>query len=368
MKTSDIKKMLKQKKPKREAKQYLSTGSTMLNLACSGKPNGGFLKGLYYYLVGDSASGKTFLSLTCLAEAANNKNFDNYRFIYDNSENGALMSIEQFFGKKVMNRMEPPKMSKTGPVFSSTIEEFYYHIDDAIQKGTPFIYILDSMDSLTSKAEISKFNEKKTAHRKGKDTTGSYGDGKAKVNSEYMRKLMTPLKKSESILIVISQTRDNLGFGFEKKSRAGGHALRFYACMEIWSSIRGQLSKTVKGKPRQIGIACKLQVKKNRQTGAIRSVETPIYHSYGIDDIGACVDFVVEEGHWSTIAEKDEAGKKIKGGSAIKASEFEYEGKREALIKHIETEGLEKDLRSIVGDVWSEIEEACTVKRKRRYL
>ena len=348
---------MKKKKTKKKSKHYLHTGSTVLNLACSGKVNGGFMKGLYYYLVGDSSSGKTFLSLTCLAEAAANKNFKNYRFIYDNSENGALMSIEKFFGKAVLKRMEPPSKDKSGPVFSETSEEFYYHMDDAFSTGKPFIYILDSMDSLSSKQEHAKFDEKKKAHRGGKKITGSYGDGKAKVNSEYMRKLLTPLRKSESILIVISQTRDNLGFGFETKSRAGGHALRFYAAMEIWSSIAGQIKKTVRGKPRQLGIRCKLQVKKNRETGAIRAVETPIYHSHGIDDIGACVNYLIDEGHW------DEKGK----SKIITAPEFEFEGKREKLIQHIDANDYQKDLIDMVSDTWREIEDACKMKRKKRY-
>jgi len=82
MKTNDVKKALRRKK-KREKLSFLSTGSTLLNLACTGKPYYGFAKGHYYFIVGDSVSGKTFLSLTCLAEASINPNFDNYRFIYD---------------------------------------------------------------------------------------------------------------------------------------------------------------------------------------------------------------------------------------------------------------------------------------------
>jgi len=94
MKTDDVKKMLMQRHKKEvlTAKDYLSTGSTLLNLACTGFPERGFIKGHYYFIVGDSTSGKTWLSLTCLAEASINPNFKNYRFIYDNAEDGALMN------------------------------------------------------------------------------------------------------------------------------------------------------------------------------------------------------------------------------------------------------------------------------------
>lgn len=346
------------KQPKEIIRQddYLSTGSTLLDLACSGSARGGFVKGQYFFLVGDSASGKTFLSLTCLAEAAVNPHFKDYRFIYDNAEGGALMEIERFFGKGVSERIEPPQVDENGaPASSSTIEEFYFNVDDAINQEKPFIYILDSMDSLSSDAEIEKFQETKDAFKKGKQVAGSYGDGKAKKNSANLRRLLSPLRKSKSILIVICQTRDNIGIGFEKKTRSGGHALRFYACLEVWSSIKEKIKKNVKGKPRQLGILCKLQIKKNRLTGRERVVTVPIYHSFGIDDIGSCIDFLLDEKHWD------------KQAASINAPEFDFKGTRESLIKHIEEKGYEKDLKLIVEEVWNEIEEACKVTRKKRY-
>jgi hypothetical protein len=83
---------------------YLSTGSTLLNLACSGKVSGGFIKGHYYHFVGDSSSGKTFLCLTCLAEAAINPHFDDYQLIHDDAENGSLFDFGKFFGPKMAGR------------------------------------------------------------------------------------------------------------------------------------------------------------------------------------------------------------------------------------------------------------------------
>jgi len=76
----------------------------LLNLACTGNPNGGFFKGHYFQIVGDSTSGKTFLSLTCLAEANINKHFEDYRFIFDDGEGGALMDLTKFFGAGVADK------------------------------------------------------------------------------------------------------------------------------------------------------------------------------------------------------------------------------------------------------------------------
>jgi RecA/RadA recombinase len=326
----------------------LSSGSTLVNLAASGKPFVCFYKGHYYFFVGDSSSGKTFLVLTCLAESCQNPNFDGYDLIYNGTtEKGALMDIRRFFGKRLTERLKV--------TYSDTIEEFYYDLDDRLERGKPMIYILDSMDGLNSEDDYAKFKEQKAAHKKGKETAGSYGDGKAKKNSQTLRKMLTRLHKTGSILIVIGQTRDNLGFGFEKKTRGGGRALKFYAALEMWSAVAKHIKKDYKGKPREQGILAQVQLKKNRLQGKDRTVYVPIYHSYGIDDVGSMVDYLVEEKHW----------KKSKG--VINAPEFDFKGHRDKLIKHIEEEDCVPELKGITKRVWQEIEEAVSIHRKRRY-
>src|SRR5262245_46086827 len=97
----------------------LSTGSTLLDLALTGRPGAGFAPGCYYLLVGDSASGKTFLALTALAEAACSPAFAKHRLIYNAPERGARMDVTRFFGKTLAGRLETPDPSPT-------VEEFYY--------------------------------------------------------------------------------------------------------------------------------------------------------------------------------------------------------------------------------------------------
>lgn len=259
----------KTKKPEPEKiARCLSSGSTLLNLACTNTAGGAFPEGKYIFFVGDSASGKTFLSMTCFAEAARHSHFKNFRFIYDNVEDGCLIDLPALFGEKVAEKIEPPgkDVEFEVPLFSSTIEEFYYHLDDALEQAKreqrPFIYVLDSMDGLSSAAEEEKFLQHKEAFKKGKTAAGSYGDGKAKKNSEGLRKALKGLRETGSILIILSQTRDNLGMGFETKTRSGGRALRFYATLEIWMSLCGKIKKNIRGKNRTIGVQAKIQIKK----------------------------------------------------------------------------------------------------------
>lgn len=340
----------KRTKLKLTSDDFLSTGSTLLNLAISDRTDGGLFKGGYFYFVGDSVSGKTFLCMTCLAEAARREAFDNYDYVYDGTtENGALMDIRSFFGSKVEKRLIVQN--------SETVEDMYFSLDDRLNKGKPFIMIVDSMDGLDSEGDTSKFREQKKDFRKGREMKGSYGDGKAKTNSQNLRKMLTRLRKTGSILIVIGQTRDNIGaMGYgDKRTRAGGRSLKFYAQLEMWSSVAEKIRKKVNGKNRDIGIRSKIQIKKNRVNGKDRTVFVLIYHSFGIDDVGACIDYLIDEKYWKGTRER------------VSAPEFKFSGPKSKLIRKIEKNNLERELRAVVRKVWHRIEEQCTIKRKTRY-
>jgi len=347
--------------PKEDA--YLHTGSTMLNLAITGDVRKGFGAGTYVLFVGDTSSGKTWLSHACFAEACLSKRFQRHRLIYDNSENGALMDLEFYFGKAVVERLEAPSYTEEGePIFSRTLEDMYYHLDDAIEDGRPFIFVEDSIDALTSMPEEKKFDAHKRASRRGKsgEEKGDYGDGKAKISSRNLRKVVGELERTDSILIILNQTRDNVGGGlFEpKKTRSGGRAMEFYAHVELWASVGGHITKEVKGKKRELGIISKVKVKKNRFTGRMREAQIPILHSYGIDNTGSMVDYLVEEGTW----------KRTKNGIiSVSGIGPEFTGRRESVIKRIEQQGMIEDVEELVQGTWNAVEKACVVERERRY-
>lgn len=347
-KASKIKEALKPN-PINNSPVLLSTGSALFDLALSGSIEGGLQIGKYYLWVGDSQSGKSFLGLTTLAEATLNNHFDKYDLIYDNVEDGALMDRQVCFGKRLTERLRE--------VSSSTIEDFYFRLDDLIQEEKQFIYVLDSMDGLTTEDDNEQFSKAKAAHAKAKSATGSYGTSKSKANSSGLRTVVNKIKESGSILIIICQTRDNIGFGsqFNPKTRSGGRALKFYATNEAWFSIKNQIAPNIKGKPRNIGNLLKIQVKKNRQTGWQPVIELPIYHGTGVDDLGSCVSYLIDEKHW-------------KGTQAdVKAPEFDFDGSIEDLIRYIESSNLRSDLHSLVKEVWDWIQDNCRMQRVNRY-
>lgn len=356
----EIKKALLTKRPKTDHLPYdkgLSTGSMLLNLACTGDPNVGFLPGHYYLLVGDSGAGKTWLSLAAFAEASINSVFDEYRLIFDNAENGALMDVERYFGPSLAKRLEPPGGNLAKPKYSTTLEEFYFFVDDALNQDKPFIYVLDSMDSLTTEDEILKFSKKKKAKERGGKETGSFGTSKAKINSSHLRVVYNKLRVSNSILIIISQTRHNIGMNamFNPKTRGGGDALTFYATLEWWLSVKGHITSKVKGIQVEQGVMCKVRIRKNRIQGKDRSVNVPILHAHGIDDVGGSIDWLQKWGHWG----KEE--------SKIVAPEFSFKGTKEGLVKKIQEEDGEEDLGIILKEVWDDIEERSSLTRKNKY-
>jgi len=344
--TKDITRVLSEK---REGRQrtipgYLSTGCTMLNLACSDNPFGGFKLGKIANIIGDSSSGKTLLSLGILTEAGYNKRFQDYRLIYDDVEAASEFNIPYLFGEKIGKRIEKS-------IVSDTIESFEKNVLQSLKGEKPFIYVLDSLDALTSKDEQGRAN-KMLSPKSSEKQAGSYKMEKAKIISEILRVIARDLQKTESFLIIISQTRDNIGVTFgSKKTRSGGKALRFYSSYEIWLAVEKAVKKN--GLPVGQNIICRLS--KNKITGKHRTIKFPVFYDYGVDSIGSCVDFMVDMEWW-----------KKKGGKIV-AEDLDVILTREKLIHYIENNSLERKLNGFTRDCWADVEERAKLNRKRKY-
>lgn len=340
----------------------IPSGSTTLNLACSDSPDGAFALGRIVTLPGGSASGKTMLMLTMLAECANNKRFDQYDFIYDDGEETCDgFDISYLFGNKLAKRIAPPQYSEENePLHSETIQDFKANILMRVKEKQSFIYILDSLDSLTSDEELKK--EYRQALIKAKDPEavkelkGSYKTEKAKAIGETLRMINNKIKHTESALFIVQQERANIGVIFgSKKTTSGGMAPFFYSTHQVWLNLKKAITKEVKKQNRKIGHKIIAKVKKNKITGKLRDIEFDIFYDYGLDDIGSCIDFLVSAGHW---------GKK---GNTINAHELSIEGSRIKIIEEIENQKLQNELRDVTSKVWNEIEESLRLDRGRKF-
>lgn len=349
-------KKIRLKPVEKEDSVYFSTGSTLLNLACADKTKGAFKPGTMVNIIGDSHAGKTFLALSVLAEACYNDAFSGYDLIYDDAEAANDINIEKMFGSGLAERIISPgkaeKDEEGCDIPSSTIQDFQRHVMKSFNRERPFIYVLDSLDSITSVEEQDRFD--KVAE--GKEVKGSYKMEKAKALGELLRNICRKLRSTKSLLIIVSQTRQNINpMSFSPKTRSGGDALRFYAAIEMWLGLAEKHHKGVEGRKREIGVKTKVRIKKNKLTGKNRDAEFSIYYDYGIDDIGSSINFMVDEGFWT------------KKGEKINAKDLDILATERKLISEIERRGMERKLRKAVGRAWMEIEEKMRLGRKPKY-
>jgi recombination protein RecA len=339
--TEQIERMMTTKivEPKATDKDFVSWGVTQLNLGTYGRTHGGIAKGTIVRVIGRSSSGKTFVCRTILAEAAINPSFDKYELIYDDVERGALMDTLKFFGQTLVDRLVAPAYTNKGnPVYSDTIGDFYTRIIKRLEAGKQFIWVLDSFDSLNPIAQTKM------------------GDGKAKIASQETRKLLNLISATGSILIPIFHSKVDMGSMFGGEITTGGRAPEYYSTLDVWLTKFKTLRRIYKGKKYPIGTIIQAHIRKNRLSGLERKVYFPFHPDYGIDDIGANVDFLVTSGHWK------------KSKSIISATEFDtVELNRTALIHRIEEYGLQRELQVLTGKVWHEIEAACITPRQKRY-
>jgi RecA/RadA recombinase len=223
---------------------FAPTPSTLVNLACTDDIDGGLPLGKMVNLIGDSSTGKSFFSISMFAEMDKRQEFSDYVFVYDDAEWANMFDMNKLFGPRTASRIVAPNYDNDShPIFSRTIEDFHCYVLDMVDKCVPFIYILDSFDALDADADKKKIKDMRTARRKGAPTSGSYQMSKPKKASELLRNTVDAISETDSLLIIVSQTRDNIDpFSFERVTRSGGRALKFYASIEMWFAHAGKNS------------------------------------------------------------------------------------------------------------------------------
>lgn len=355
-----------------ETEVLIPSGSTLLNCACSDNPFGAYPLGKIITIPGASVSGKTILCLTTFAEANLVKVLDGYDFILDDVEEALEFDMGYLFGQSTAERVMAPngvypyrEDSKGEPEYSDTIQDLEGNVM-RLCKGKnpkPFIYILDSLDALTSDEEVER--EYKNALIRAKSAehaekiAQTYGTEKARIVGRVLRLIKKNLKQTQSTLIIIQQERQRIGATFGRQwTTSGGKAPLYYSTHQV----RLNRKATIKSKDRKIGTSVSAEVIKNKLTGKEREAEFKIYYDYGIDDVSSCVDFLCKE-HWKHPKEKGNE----KTGSWV-AEELEVEGAKATIIDHIETMGLEDRMKEVVGKAWNKIEDSLRLDgRKRKY-
>lgn len=303
----------------------ISTGSTLLDLAISGKRRrgGGMPGGIVVEMFGPSSSGKTAV-LTELCTSAQLK-----------GGNVKFLDPEARLDKEYA-RIYGMELSKEDYERPDTVEEVF----DCIQKWSPEdpskinIIGADSLAALSTELEVTKGDK--------------MGMKRAKEFSTGFRKTARMITKNNWIIACTNQIRQ----GDYGETTPGGTAIAFYSSVRLRIRQIGPIEKAVTLKKKKvkkiIGIESSVYIKKSSVDDPYREVPIYIIFGYGIDDIRGNLQYCKDMNENTTYICPD--GKS-------------YQSLNMA-IQWVEKEGLEIQLKEQTINLWEEIEAKFTMERK----
>ena len=242
---------------------HISTGSLSLDIALG---IGGLPRGRIVEIYGPESSGKTTLSLHCIAEGQ--KNGGNVAFI--DVEHALDPTYAQALGVDVDSLLV--SQPDTG-------EDALEIAEALIRSGAIDVIVIDSVAALVPKAEIE----------------GEMGDSHvglhARLMSQALRKLAGAINKSNCVAIFINQLREKVGVVYgNPEVTTGGRALKFYSSVRI--DVRRV--ETLKQGGEMIGNRTRAKVVKNKIAPPFKEAEFDIMYGQGISRIGELIDLSVK--------------------------------------------------------------------------
>ena len=285
-----------------EVREFVSTGSSMLDLVISNGPNGGFPVGRITEITGLEASGKSLLAAHTLANTQKKGGVA----VYIDTENAVSHEFLQAIGVDLEKMLYVPL---------DTIEDIFEAIEHIIEtirssdRDRLVTIVVDSVAGSTTKVEAESDYDK-----------DGWATSKAIIISKAMRKITNMIGRQKVTLIFTNQLRQKLGVMFgDPWTTSGGKALAFHSSVRLRLKQMGQIKMKVDGVDQVIGIKCRAQVVKNRVGPPLRLINYDMYFDSGIDDFGGWLGtlkdykIVTTAGAWSQMPRKDGSVWKFQG-------------------------------------------------------
>lgn len=277
------------------------TGIDLLNLTLSGSCYGGFRKGSVVELLAESGVGKTLFALNLMKTAIEaGDRFKDYRFIYLDKESGCNFTLND----SVKSRIEIYNALNSGENLS-TIERTFTSILNWLDDSKPCVIALDSLNAFVSEAIMDSIekNQKIVADNKTTDLNEARMASVAQASSKYMPLISEKLKKTKSVLILISQFRDNMtptaspyqSF-MDQRRVSGGRAIKYFGDYRICFR-QGRVMKKKAETGRELVQAYEINIDtlKNRGTGVTGTINVPFRGTQlQIGNVKSMFDYLVE--------------------------------------------------------------------------
>jgi len=270
-----------------DVKDWISTGSTLLDLAISNKPHGGLAAGRIAEINGLEGSGKSLIGAHVLASTQKK----NGLAVYIDTESSVSAEFLQAIGINT-DSMLYVHLETVEDVFD-TIETIVTKIRES-SKDKLVTILVDSLAAASTKVEMDADFDK-----------DGWATAKAIIISKAMRKITNLIARQKVCLIFTNQLRQKMGVMFgDPYTTSGGLALPFHSSTRIRLKNMGQI-KDKEGNT--IGVKCRAQVIKNRIGPPMRSADYDMYFDRGIDDKGGWLQVLKDlkiatnKGAWYTI-------------------------------------------------------------------